>query len=102
MSQSSAKVGSITTITVSQTQQSATTAMFTLVNDGTNAHWTFQTTGAAADAFMRPFSTTTAGLGTDQLNNVESLAIYLQSSVAIATGGVTISTPLEIALVGLP
>jgi transcriptional regulatory protein LevR len=102
LSKASVLNGAITTITISQTQQGVTTDLFTLVNNGTNTQWTLGTTGVTADGFIRPQGTTTQALGTDVLNDVESLAVYLQSSVGIGTGGVTTSTPFEIELVGLP
>ncbi|MEI6601070.1 MAG: hypothetical protein WCN21_11380 [Comamonadaceae bacterium] len=103
LSQAASKdaITGITTITVSQTKASTTTALFTLVNDGSNAHWTFQTSGSSADAFIRPTGSSSLSVGTDLLLNVESVDVYLQSAVAFSTGIVSTTTPMEITLIGV-
>ena len=103
LSYSAVNLGGVTTITVSQTQGSVSTALFNLTNDGTDGNWTFQTTSTEANGLIRPSGTTNLGVGIDQLVNVESFAVYLQAGVSgIATGGVSTTSAFEIQLVGVP
>jgi len=94
--------GSITTITVRQTNTGGTMDLLTLVNNGTNAQWTLSSTGTAANAFAHPSGLPGVSVGTDILNDVESLAIYLQGGAPSGTTpSISGATAYEIQLVGL-
>jgi hypothetical protein len=103
LSQNKVLNGTVTTITVSQTQNAVITPLLTLVNDSAiGSNWTLRTTSTAADALLRPTGQNASGIGQDTLVNVEFVNIYLQTATTIiTTGGVTVTAPYEIELVGM-